>query len=186
MSAPSSYNYRMKLVLHLVALLTAACSFTFSAPSMVLVLKSGLKAETNVSLIQRVVFSSTTLTVHAKDGKATATLLTDVQKITFVNPSPTREQGSRSFAPEWLMDVKGAVTVQLHQPSRVQAKLLNLYGKLVRELGTFTLPAGKHQIPWNVSSHGLASQAELKAGIYLLQVSVDKGAPKFALYPWMP
>lgn len=166
-------------------LLTAALLFAaalHAAPRLVVVLKTGVKAETDLTAIAKVTFSPTAVTVHTSDGKTAATSLGEIQRIHFTTASSVRGF-SRAAGSQGLLtpDADGAL-LRLDGAARVEAALLRLDGTRVLDLGTLDLPAGSHRLAWA----GAEAGPSLESGLYLLQVRLDGRPAESALIRWMP
>jgi hypothetical protein len=169
----------MKNLLPIPALLAA--SLASATPNLVVTLKSGLTAETDVAQIARVTFTSTALTVHPRSGSPVATPLANIQRIDFNPSSSIRYSGGRGRG--FLREAgRDAVILRLPAATRVEADLLDLRGKRVLGLGASVLPAGEHRLSWS-STPGSAS---LPDGLYLLRVRSEGRAPEHALVPRLP
>jgi hypothetical protein len=152
-----------------------------AAPRLVVVLKTGMKSETDVSTIAKVTFSATAVTVHAGDGKTASTPLAEIQRLHFATGSPVRGASRPAGDPSLLLPDGGGALLRLESAARVEAALLHLDGSRARDLGGLDLPAGSHRLSW-AGGTGPA----LEAGIYLLQVRTGPGAPQRALIRWIP
>jgi hypothetical protein len=168
----------MKLSLIAALLLSTAA---FAAPRLVVVLKTGVQAETDVSAIAKVTFSASAVTVHASDGKTASTPLDQIQRMHFATGSPVRGFSRADGTPGLLLPDADGARLRLDGSTRVEAALLRLDGSRVRDLGTFVLHAGSHRLSW-AGGDGPA----LEGGVYLLQVRLEGRAPERALIRWMP
>jgi hypothetical protein len=166
---------------YLPTLALVAASLASASPNLVVTLKSGLKAETDVAQIARVTFSSTALTVHPRSGSPATTPLAGIQRIDFSPASSIRFAGGkgRGFLAE---GGRGSVTLRLDAATRIEADLLDLRGNRVLGLGVSALPAGEHRLSWSAEP----GAANLPGGLYLLRVRAEGRAPEHVLVPWMP
>lgn len=168
-----------KSILPLVLSASVLCQVGQAVPFLVVQLKSGLKAETEVGQIRKVTFSPSAVTVHGKDGKTAATPVNDIQKILFTYAASTRGPRVPYAHPGLTWDGQGAALLRLARGDRVEAGLFDLAGNRVRDLGRLDLPAGEHRLSW-------PSVAAPAPGLYLLRVTAGAGASRQLLVPWMP
>lgn len=176
-------KHRLSLVastaaLSALAALTVLCQAGQAAPFLVVELKSGLKAETEAGQIRKVTVSPSAITVHGKDGRTSATPVSDIQKIYFTTAASTRDHFSSFAHPDLSPDGPGAAHLRLAQGALFETGLYDFAGNRVRDLGRLDLPAGEHRLTW--------STGDLAPGLYLLRISAAGRAPSQLIIPWMP